>query len=381
MKSIGCPARRGASSGILAHWSRQKPHMLKALFLIRFVALLGLILVGQQVAAQGLISGGSGDNFELRDVPLEVAIGIEIDQISFVDQKSENYGVVATIRARWNDPLLAFDPTENPRGYRVMKPPAFLQYTSSRNAIAPGFVIQNQQSNKWIHQSLVVVHANGDAQYLEKSSLTLQAPDFNFTRYPFDRQQFHFEIVSVFPSDVVTYTVLQEFSGLGSELGEEEWILDSDRMVTSKVVGMTGLESDKVTLTFEGSRHLMYYVIRIFLPMLVLVAVSWATFFLDEYRKRIEIAGANLLMFIAFNWVISDDLPKLGYLTFLDFIMQWMFVVSGAIIVFSVGLSRLKSAGRGDLARRLDNYTVKWVYPLGYAAVVSFAVSKYLIIG
>jgi len=355
--------------------------MVNGLYFIRYFALLGLIFIGSHVAAQGLISSGSVDNFEPREAPLEVAIGIEINQISFVDQKSENYGVVATIRARWTDPLLGFDTAEYPRGYLVMKPLNFLEYASSRAAIAPGFVVQNQQSNKWIHQSVVVVYANGDAQYLEKSSLTLQAPDFNFTRYPFDRQQFHFEIVSVFPSDVVTYTVLQEFSGLGGKLGEEEWILDSDRMVTSKVIGLTGFESDMVTLTFEGSRHLMYYVIRIFLPMLVLVAVSWATFFLDEYRKRIEIAGANLLMFIAFNWIISDDLPKLGYLTFLDFIMQWMFVVSGAIIVFSVGLSRLKSAGRGDLARRLDNYTVKWVYPLGYAAVVSFAVSKYLIIG
>jgi len=122
-------------------------------------------------------------------------------------------------------------------------------------------------------------------------------------------------------------------------------------------------------------------VIRIFLPMLVLIAVSWATFFLDEYRKRIEIAGANLLIFVAFNWMISDDLPKLGYLTFLDFILQWMFIVAGAVVVFSVGLSRLKWSGREVLAKRLDNYAVKWVYPLGYAAIVGFAVYKYLVIG
>ncbi len=152
-------------------------------------------------------------------------------------------------------------------------------------------------------------------------------------------------------------------------------------METRKVTGLSGLESDMVALGFQGRRHIMCYVIRIMLPMLVLVVVSWAVFFLDEYRKRIEIAGANLLMFIAFNWVISDDLPKLGYLTFLDFILQWMFVVSGAIVVFSVVLSRLKWSGREVMARRLVNYAVKWVYPLGYAGVVAFAVSKYLVIG
>lgn len=344
-----------------------------------FLLLAFLCLIGVQLQAQGLNPKGIAANVGLRDAPLEVAVGIEINQISFVDQKSENFGVVATIRANWRDPALAFDAEEYGRSYRLMKPEAFVDHAGSIPAIAPGFVVQNQQSNRWIHQALVVIHANGDARYLEKSSLTLQAPYFNFTRYPFDRQQFYFEIASVFPSDLVRFTILQEHSGLGDLLGEEEWILDNDRMETSKVIGLTGRESDQVALAFNGSRHLMYYVIRIFLPMLVLIVVSWATFFLDEYRKRIEIAGANLLIFVAFNWVISDDLPKLGYLTFLDFILQWMFVVTGLIVVFSVGLSRLKSSGREKLARKLDNYAVKWIYPLGYAAIIGFAVSEYLV--
>lgn len=355
--------------------------MFRRLFVSRLLMALFLCLAAAQVSAQGLISDGVRTSAVTRDAPMEVAIGIKIDQISFVDQKSENFGVVATIRAEWHDPALGFDAAEYGRGYRIMKPAAFVEYADAIPAIAPAFVIQNQQSNRWIHQSFIVIHANGDAKYLEKSSMTLQAPHFNFTRYPFDRQQFYFEIASVFPSNLVRYTILQDASGLGELLGEEEWILTNDRMEKSTVIGLTGLESDKIALAFEGSRHLMYYVIRIFLPMLVLVLVSWATFFLNEYRKRVEIAGANLLIFVAFNWVISDDLPKLGYLTFLDFILQWMFVVTGMMVVFSVGLSRLKWSGREKLARRLDNYAVKWVYPLGYAAIIGFAVSKYLVIG
>lgn len=355
--------------------------MIKILSFARFLFFMGLCIVCTQVSAQGMTPKGMSATAVDRDSPLEVAIGIMIDQITFVDQKSENFGVVVTIRANWHDPALVFDATEYGRDYRIMKPEAFIDFVSAIPAVAPGFVIQNQQSNRWIHQSLIVVKANGDAKYMEKSSLTLQAPHFDFTRYPFDRQQFYFEIVSVFPSDLVRYTIMQEYSGLGDLLGEEEWILSGARMERSTVTGLTGLESDTIVLAFEGRRHLMYYMIRIFLPMLVLVVVSWSTFFLDEYRKRIEVGGANLLIFVAFNWVISDDLPKLGYLTFLDFILQWMFVVTGLIVVFSVGLSRLKWSGREKLARKLDNYAVKWVYPLGYAAIVGFAVSRYLIIG
>ena len=348
---------------------------------LQFVLFLAACLFAGQGLALGLSQNGDATSVATLENPLEVSVGIEIDQISFVDQKSENFGAVSTIRMDWNDPALAFDPKEYGRAYRIMQQDAFAAYIKSVNSVAPAFVIQNQQSNRWIHQAQVVILPNGDARYLEKSSVTLQAPHFDFTRYPFDRQKFYFEIVSVLPSELVTYSIMETFSGLGGLLGEEEWILGNDKMGLSTVTGLSGLESDQVTLAFEGSRHLMYYVIRIFLPMLVLIVVSWATFFLDEYRKRIEIAGANLLVFVAFNWVISDDLPKLGYLTFLDFILQWMFVVTGAIVVFSVGLSRLKWSGRETMARKLDNYAIKWVYPLGYAAIVGFAVSNYLVIG
>jgi hypothetical protein len=152
-------------------------------------------------------------------------------------------------------------------------------------------------------------------------------------------------------------------------------------MQLSTAEGLSGRPSAKVALAFEGRRHVMYYALRIFLPMLVLVTVSWTILFLNEYRKRAEIAGANLLVFVAFNWAVSEDLPRLGYLTFLDFLLQWMFVVTGTVIVFNIMLSRIKASGRPDLALRLDNTVIKWIYPLGYLAIVALAVWRYLLPG
>ena len=312
--------------------------------------------------------------------PLDVGIGIWIDQITGVDQKAENYGAVVVLRAEWTDPALAFDPQEAGRDIRVFSPPALADHAAEIGAVLPAFVIHNQQSNKWIHESAAGLSHDGHVVYVEKSSLTLQAPHFNFRKYPFDTQRFEFEVVSILPSEYVSYHPLDDFSGLGDLLGEEEWILGNARLEASTVTGLSGRDSDQVALIFEGKRHLTYYVIRVFLPMLVLVTVGWALFFLDEYRKRIEIAGANLLVFVAFNWAISEDLPKLGYLTFLDFILQCMFLMTGALIVFNVALRRLKVAGREEAARKLDNYAIKWIYPLGYAAIVGYAVSVFLVV-
>ncbi len=337
-------------------------------------------LAGAPAMAQNALGGRLDALAGTPENPLQVGVGIRIDQITSVDQKAENYGAVVLLRVEWTDPLLAYDAEAFGRDIRVFHPADLADHAADLGAVLPAFVIHNQQTNKWIHESAASLSSDGHVVYVEKSSLTLQAPHFDFRKYPFDTQDFFFEVVSIFPSDYVNYHPLPDHSGLGDLLGEEEWILSNARVEVSTVKGLSGRDSDQVALAFEGSRHLTYYTIRVFLPMLVLISVSWALFFLDEYRKRIEIAGGNLLVFVAFNWAISADLPKLGYLTFLDFVLQCMFLMTGALIVFSVALRRLKVAGREDTARKLDNYAIKWIYPLGYAAIVGYAVFAYLLV-
>lgn len=346
-----------------------------------FVFAVSLTLLSSGWAgAQNVLGGRLDALVGTPENPLEVGVGIKIDQITSVDQKAENYGAVVQIRVEWVDPALAFDRSEIGRDIRVFNPPVLADHAADIGTVLPAFVIHNQQSNKWIHESAASLRYDGRVVYVEKSSLTLQAPLFDFRKYPFDTQEFFFEIVSIFPSEYVSYYPLKDYSGLGDQLGEEEWILGNARLDASQVAGLSGQQSDQVALVFEGSRHLTYYVIRVFLPMLVLITVGWALFFLDEYRRRIEIAGGNLLVFVAFNWAISADLPKLGYLTFLDFILQCMFLMTGALIVFNVALRKLKVSGREEAARKLDNYAIKWIYPLGYAAIVGYAVFAYLLV-
>lgn len=314
------------------------------------------------------------------DAPLEVGVSIKVEQVVFVDQKSENFGVVANIVLAWKDPKLAFDASAYGKDYKVLQPDAFNALTSSVAAINPKFIVHNQQNQKWVQQALYTVEADGVARYYERSTITLQAPHFDFRQFPFDSQAFYVEITSVHPQNEVRFVPGSEPSGLGDLLGEEAWILEGGDLQANTIIGLSGLESDQVALAFSGRRHIEYYAIRIFLPMIVLILVCWMTFFLDEYRRRIEITSANLLAFIVFNFAVSDKLPELGYLTFLDFVLQWMFIVTGAVIILNVGLTRLVVSGREATARRIDNYVIKWIYPMGYVAVVAVAVLQFLVL-
>ena len=328
--------------------------------------------------------GQTTDSLEtllLRQAPgevREVGVGVWIDQIKFVDQKAENFGVVGTLRLEWQDPALAFDAAEYGRDFRFFEPEDFETFASENALFYPGFVIQNQQERRFSQSARFIVFSTGQAYYIEPFTTVLQAPHFNFVSFPFDTQEFFVHVVSTYPTSHVKYVPLTSHSGIGKKLGEEEWTFTDNWTKISTHEGITGLPSSRFTLGLRAQRHLDYYVIRIFTPLAIFVAVSWAAFFLQEYRRRIDIAGANLLIFVAFNFAISGDLPRLGYMTFLDFILVAMFVINGVIIVFNVGLRRLRVNDRDDLARKIDSYALSWIYPASYVGVVSWAVYAFL---
>lgn len=302
--------------------------------------------------------------------PIPVDIGLKMQQITSVDQKGENFGVVATIQMEWQDPALAFSPDECQCYFKTFSDIAFTNFVAEQNIVWPEFTLFNQQGRRFTQNQIMVVFPNGEATYFERFSATLQAPDFDFRRFPFDSQQFYIRIDSLFPEEYFVFSDLEGFSEVGGQLGEEEWIVtDFDTAITSESAS-TQRQTSRFSFGFVAERHLSFYVTRLFIPILVILVVSWFTFFLKDYGKRVDVSAGNLLLFIAFNFTISNDLPRLGYLTFMDVILISTFVVTGLVVVFNVILKRLEIAGKGDLAQRIDRFTI-WIYPLAYVAALA----------
>ena len=302
--------------------------------------------------------------------PLTVHVGVRMHQITNVDQKNENYGVVATLLMQWHDPARAFNPEVVGDRLKLYMGDDFNQTRTTEGINWPEFTISNQQGNRWVQNRIGAVSSDGSALYLERFTTTLQAPDFDFRKFPFDTQQFFISVDALFPEWYFIFEPIEGYSRAGEQLGEEEWLVtSSDTSITRAETA--GRPVSRFNFRFEAKRHMEYYIFRILLPILIILLVSWVVFFLKDYGKRIDVAGGNLLLFIAFNFTISNDLPRLGYLTFMDAIMISAFVVSALVLILSVYLKRIAESGKEELAQKIDRYVVRWLYPVAYIIAVT----------
>jgi hypothetical protein len=317
------------------------------------------------VNAPELSSGSVEPNSQdILRLPTEVQAGLKLQQIVSIDQSNEIMTAVGTVKLAWQDPRLAFSPDECGCQVKEYTENNFNQFLTETGGDWPDFTFFNQQGNRWALNRIVDVLPDGSVSYVERFSTNFQL-NFDFAQYPFDLEHFYIYVDMLYPEDRYVMVPMEDFSEIDPEHGEDEFILTDFDTSVSSVIASRSYPTSRFTFHFSAPRYRLYYLFRIFVPVLLIISVSYVTFFLKDYSRRIEVATGNLLLFIAFSWSLADDYPRMGYLTFVDVIMAITFVVNTAVVIYNVYLKWLEVHNQVEKADNIDRYA-DWVYPLGY---------------
>ena len=174
--------------------------------------------------------------------------------------------------------------------------------------------------------------------------------EFNLKSFPFDRQTLKILIYDDF------YKLEDRLLFSGSRM-----MRDLEYFVKNKKINgwdITG--ADSVDLTFKQPNKLSessaialeiyierkhgYYIYKVIFPILLILMVCWSVVWVDpkELEARLTITIVCLLSLIAYNFVIDSELPKLEYLTVLDWIILISYIYATVPNFLSVISFRLQ---------------------------------------
>ena len=123
-------------------------------------------------------------------------------------------------------------------------------------------------------------------------------------------------------------------------------------------------------LDLEVERISYFYLFKIILPIIFLLAISWSVFWVrgSQLEAKVNITIVCLLSLIAYNFIIDEDLPKLSYLTFLDSFILVSYFYTGIATILCV-YSFLKKIKSGKDISVIDLKS-RWLGPLSYFVIL-----------
>jgi hypothetical protein len=137
-----------------------------------------------------------------------------------------------------------------------------------------------------------------------------------------------------------------------------------------------GVVRPRLTYYIEAQRNAQYYVLTMFLPMSLIVFMSWTVFWLQPeiVPARIGISTASIFSLLALGFSIRLSLPAVSYMTRAD-----LFVIGCTLLIFvALGVavigSRWASSDRMEKALQL-NAVARWVYVGLFGLVATIAIA------
>ena len=224
----------------------------------------------------------------------------------------------------------------------------------------------------------------GNSLYLEKKIGGVFAikNKFNLRAFPFDKQKLSLSFID----DRYTLDKRQIIASRNTFESLNDYLKKDDISgwnVTSYEINPFQYQdeffqkrnfADGLTLDISIERKHGYYIFKVILPIILILMVCWSVVWIHprELESRLTITIVCLLSLIAYNFVIDAELPKLEYLTVLDWIILFSYFYAAVPNFLTIASFRFIKTNE-QLSMKLENYGKKYG-PTSYVAIIIFII-------
>ena len=205
---------------------------------------------------------------------------------------------------------------------------------------------------------------------------------FDLRNFPFDKQRISFNFSELKDPDVVLIPYESLYSNLNM-LEKKEDLINGWSLVNTRVVGENYQPQrfyqdtfvNGLSIILEIERQSSYYVYKIILPIILILMVCWSVIWITpkELESRLTVTIVCLLSLIAYNFVIDKEIPKLEYLTVMDWIIFTSYIFA-TIPNFLCVISYQLFLKNKKLALNIEN-KAKFLGPITYVLIIIMIVS------
>src|SRR5229473_981566 len=259
--------------------------------------------------------------------PTQVSVGIWIVDISKIDSAEQSFTAEVAVVLRWKDPRLAHT------GNGVVRYP-LEQIWHPR----VGIVNETNSVSRKMPDS-VEVDPDGTVTSRQRYVGAFTQP-LRLRSFPFDRQTFRVQLVAVryqsnevmfVPDQVWIRDGLKEAGGISPSVTLPDWTIEKWELKPLVYALAPHHQYSSYAFEFTASRDVQHYILKVILPLVLIVIMSWAGFWIDPINasSQVSIAMTSMLTLIAYRFAIDSQLPLLPYMTRLD-----AFILTSTLLVF-----------------------------------------------
>ncbi len=294
-----------------------------------------------------------------QDEDFPVSVGIIVIDIDGIDGAQQSFVANFAVIVEWKDLRLAEDID-------------YVRVMDMSDVWTPYLQILNQQKLFETFPEQVQVLPDGTVTHVQRYWGTLSYP-MNLAEFPADIHDLQIKIVAVGKdSDKIKFSINEEKSGLGEVLTVTDWdVTGWDTFTEPMVVGPKLAPLPGVVFEFKAERLVGFYFIKVLVPLIMIVFISLIVLFIDPSHigPKFSIAITAILTLIAYRFLLGNLLPKISYLTDMDyFLFGSMFLVFAVLVETSI-VARFVGREQEARAKTLD-YWCRWAFVVLFVIIL-----------